>query len=68
MGIVGILMMVIFKFIYVAPFKHLCRGVDEEKWEVAEFALGNNQEAGCRESWVGNCCRAVGGSTNLVFY
>jgi len=36
----GILMMAIFKFVYVAPYKHLCRGVDEQKWEVAAFALG----------------------------
>jgi len=36
----GILMMAIFKFIYSAPFRHLCRGVEEEKWEVADFALG----------------------------
>jgi uncharacterized membrane protein len=33
-------MMAIFKFIYSAPFRHLCRGVEEEKWEVADFALG----------------------------
>jgi uncharacterized membrane protein len=36
----GILMMAIFKFIYVAPFKHLCRGVEEQKWELATYALG----------------------------
>jgi len=36
----GILMMAIFKFIYVAPFKHLCRGVEEQKWALAAYALG----------------------------
>ncbi len=36
----GIFMMVIFKFIYAAPFKHLCRGVEEQKPEVAGYALG----------------------------
>ena len=36
----GIFMMVIFKFIYAAPFKHLCRGVEEQKLEVAGYALG----------------------------
>ena len=36
----GILMMAIFKFIYVAPFRHLCRGVEEQKWELAAYALG----------------------------
>lgn len=36
----GIVMMAIFKFVYVAPFKHLCRGVEEQQWEVAAFALG----------------------------
>jgi uncharacterized membrane protein len=36
----GIFMMVIFKFIYAAPFKHLCRGVEEQKTEVANYALG----------------------------
>jgi len=36
----GILMMAIFKFIYVAPFKHLCRGVEEQKWELASYAMG----------------------------
>jgi len=36
----GVLMMAIFKFIYVAPFKHLCRGVEEQKWELAAYALG----------------------------
>ncbi len=36
----GIVMMAIFKFVYVAPYKHLCRGVEEQQWEVAAFALG----------------------------
>lgn len=36
----GIVMMGIFKFIYVAPFKHLCRGIEEENWEVAAYAMG----------------------------
>ena len=38
MGI-AILMMAIFKFVHVAPYRHLLRGVEEEKWEVAGFAL-----------------------------
>ena len=37
---IAMLMTLIFKFVYLAPFKHLCRGVDEEKWEVAAYALG----------------------------
>ncbi|NKB77417.1 MAG: hypothetical protein GKR96_10355 [Gammaproteobacteria bacterium] len=40
MGGLGMLMALIFKFVYVAPFRHLCRGVDEQKWEVAAYALG----------------------------
>ena len=37
---VALVMILVFKFVYVAPFKHLCRGVEEEKWEVAAYALG----------------------------
>ncbi|MCY3769816.1 MAG: CopD family protein [Gammaproteobacteria bacterium] len=40
MMVLGIVMMLIFKFIYVAPFHHLCRGIREEKWKVAAYALG----------------------------
>lgn len=40
MGGLAIIMIVIFKFVYAAPFQHLCRGVEEKKWEVAAFALG----------------------------
>ena len=36
----AVVMTVIFKFVYLAPFRHLCRGVEEEKWEMAAFALG----------------------------
>ncbi len=36
----AVVMIGIFKFIYVAPFRHLCRGVEQEKWEVAAYALG----------------------------
>ena len=36
----GIIMTALFKFIYVAPFKHLERGVEEGKPEVANYALG----------------------------
>ncbi|MEM7194494.1 MAG: CopD family protein [Pseudomonadota bacterium] len=37
---IAIVMTVIFKFIVVAPFRHLKRGVAEQKWEVAAYALG----------------------------
>ncbi|NKB62643.1 MAG: hypothetical protein GKR95_11150 [Gammaproteobacteria bacterium] len=40
MGGIGLLMALIFKFVYLAPFRHLCRGVEEQKWEVAAYALG----------------------------
>jgi uncharacterized membrane protein len=40
MMFLGVIMMGIFKFIYVAPFKHLCRGIEEEKWDVAAYAMG----------------------------
>lgn len=40
MMVIGVVMMVMFKFIYVAPFQHLCRGVEQEKWEVASYAIG----------------------------
>ena len=36
----AVIMMAIFKFVYVAPFKHLCRAVEQQQWEVASFALG----------------------------
>ena len=36
----AILMTAIFKFILVAPFQHLKRGVEEQKWETAAYALG----------------------------
>ncbi|WP_423907719.1 CopD family protein [Candidatus Spongiihabitans sp.] len=36
----AVIMIVIFKFVCVAPFRHLCRGVEQEKWEVAAYALG----------------------------
>ena len=36
----GIVMTALFKFTYVAPFKHLVRGVEEGKPEVASYALG----------------------------
>ena len=36
----GVVMTALFKFTYVAPFKHLVRGVDENKPEVAGYALG----------------------------
>ncbi len=40
MMVLGIVMILIFKFIYLAPFPHLCRGIKEEKWNVAVYALG----------------------------
>jgi len=40
MGGLAAAMILIVKFTYVAPFKHLCRGVEEQKWEVALYALG----------------------------
>lgn len=40
MMVIGIIMVVIFKFVYAAPFRHLLRGVEEQKWQVAAFALG----------------------------
>ncbi len=36
----ALLMTMIFKFVYIAPFRHLCRGVEEEKWDLAAYALG----------------------------
>ena len=36
----AVLMAAIFKFILVAPFQHLKRGVEEQKWETAAYALG----------------------------
>ena len=36
----GVIMTALFKFTFVAPFKHLVRGVDEGKPEVASYALG----------------------------
>ncbi len=36
----AVVMIVIFKFVYAAPFQHLCRSVEDEKWEVAAYALG----------------------------
>lgn len=35
----AVIMIVIFKFVCVAPFRHFCRGVEQEKWEVAAYAL-----------------------------
>ena len=35
-----LIMIGVFKFTWVAPFRHLCRGVEEEKWEVAAYARG----------------------------
>ncbi len=40
MGGLAVIMILVFKFVYVAPFKHLCRGVEEKKWKVAAYALG----------------------------
>ena len=40
MAALAIIMTLIFKFVYVAPFRHLCRGVEEEKWPTAAYALG----------------------------
>jgi uncharacterized membrane protein len=37
---IAVVMTAIFKFIYVAPFRHLKRGVEEENYKVAAFALG----------------------------
>lgn len=37
---IAIVMAGIFKFIYVAPYAHLKRGVEEENNKVAAFALG----------------------------
>lgn len=36
----GVLMTGMFKFLHAAPWQHLDRGIREEKWEVAEFAMG----------------------------
>jgi uncharacterized membrane protein len=30
----------IFKFTWVGPYRHMCRGVEQEKWEVARYAFG----------------------------
>lgn len=40
MLMLAIVMTFIFKFILIAPFKHLKRGVAEENWKVAAYALG----------------------------
>lgn len=37
---VAILMTVIFKFILVAPFRHLVKAVEEQDFKVAAYALG----------------------------
>lgn len=37
---IAVVMIAVFKFVYAAPFRHLLRGVDEQKWEVAAYALG----------------------------
>ncbi len=37
---IAIIMAAIFKFVYIAPFKHLKRGVEEKDYAVAGFALG----------------------------
>jgi len=37
---IAVLMTAIFKFIYVAPFRHLKRAVEEKDFPVAAFALG----------------------------
>jgi uncharacterized membrane protein len=37
---VAVVMTGIFKFIYVAPFRHLKRGLEEQNLKVASFALG----------------------------
>lgn len=36
---IAFVMIAVFKFVCVAPFRHLLRGVDERKWEVAAYAL-----------------------------
>ena len=37
---IAVVMTGIFKFIYLAPFRHLKRGVEEQNLKVAGFALG----------------------------
>ena len=37
---IAVVMIAVFKFVCVAPFRHLLRGVEERKWEVAAYALG----------------------------
>jgi len=37
---IAVVMTGIFKFIYVAPYRHLKKAVDEENYKVAAFALG----------------------------
>ena len=35
----GVLMIALFKFVYIVPFDHLRRGVEQTKWQVARYAL-----------------------------
>ena len=37
---VAVVMTGIYKFLLLAPFRHLCRGVEEGNLKVAAFALG----------------------------
>ena len=40
MLVLAVVMTGIFKFVYVAPYAHLKRGIEEENFKVAAFALG----------------------------
>lgn len=37
---IAFVMIIIFKFVCVAPYRHLQRAVEQQKWEVAAYALG----------------------------
>ena len=37
---IAVIMTGIYKFLLLAPFRHLCQGVEEENHKVAAFALG----------------------------
>ncbi len=37
---IAVVMTGIYKFLLLAPFRHLCRGVEEQNLKVAAFALG----------------------------
>ena len=36
----AVVMIALFRLQYAVPYPHLMRGIREQKWEVAEFALG----------------------------